>query len=690
MLLARPEQSLEEHLRNVSQNTKLFLSDTPYSQLGEVSGLTHDAGKQPSEWQKYLLGSSEQKMDHTSLGAQICYQKYGTQLGKILAYVVAGHHAGLHNEEDLQRRLEKDVGETVVSGLPEKIDFQPPKKATTFSPQFLIRMLFSALVDADCLDAERATSGYVRGVRQEKPKSLAQIKQQFSNKMQEMQENASKTLVNKIRREMLEDCISAAKMPSGFFSLTMPTGGGKTLSSCEFGLSHAENNGQDRIIYVIPFLTISEQNAAVLKDFAGKNAVLEHHSNFDFSEDLRSSLAADNWDYPIIVTTMVQFFDSLFSNKTSKCRKLHNIKNSVIILDEAQSIRLKYLKPCIAVLKELVDNYNCSVVFCTATQPAISKRKYFDFGIENITEIIQNPKKHFEFLRRTQVQFLGNLTNKELCDRILLSQKSTLVIVNTKKEATTIYRQIEFNNKYILTTNLCPKHRREKLAKIRQDLAANKRCIVISTSLIEAGVDISFPVVFRAINGLDAIIQGAGRCNREGELENFGQVFIYIPEEGLPFGDMKIAAQTTKTVMYKHKDIDTLDAIDEYFRDLYYQSNLDTKEIYHRLTCGVKNLSFPFKDIGRDFSFLDDEKTSLIVPYNSYARNFISSLEKYGPSRNLSRKLQQYAIQVRPKDVPNLPVEQKPKGGPFVLVDPNAYKENIGLDLNYECEPLIV
>ena len=339
------------------------------------------------------------------------------------------------------------------------------------------------------------------------------------------------------------------KERQGIFTLTVPTGGGKTLASLAFALEHALTHDMERIIYVVPFTSITEQISDVFRDVVKDDSVLEHHSAFDSSKmsDVglnKLKLAWEKWNYPIVVTTAVQFFESLFSNKPKKCRKLHNIVNSVVILDEAQSIPLEMLRPCMAMLNTLSKCFNVTIVLCTATQPALGKSDEFKDGFDDVCEIIPDPSKMALDMKRTRIVDLGDVDddvlvgrlvgNKEFfdhnddeIDNILKKHKQVLCIVNTRKRAKFLYERINTpNNAYHLSALMCPKHRSKKLKDIKNMLRADKSCIVISTSLIEAGVDIDFDVVYREINGLESIAQAAGRCNREG-LRKISDVYIF-------------------------------------------------------------------------------------------------------------------------------------------------------------------
>ena len=326
--------------------------------------------------------------------------------------------------------------------------------------------------------------------------------------------------INRRRRKILQECISSgSNTTENLMSLTVPTGGGKTIASMAFALNNAIKNGRQRIIYVIPYTSIIEQNAKVFAGIFGGENVVEHYSSAEYDdtdseEGNIKRLATENWDAPIIVTTNVQFFESLFSNRTSKCRKLHNIANSVIIFDEMQIIPEGFLKPCLKSIEQLTKQYNCTAVICTATQPSLEK--FFERQV--INEICSEVENNYDFFRRTTITVLERKLTKEEMSERLKNNSKVLCIVNKKKSANEIFEMLkDEENTFCLTTNLCSVHRSKILQQIKSCLEENKSCRVISTSLVEAGVDLDFPCVYREKAGLDNIIQSAGRCNREGK-----------------------------------------------------------------------------------------------------------------------------------------------------------------------------
>jgi CRISPR-associated endonuclease/helicase Cas3 len=551
-----------------------------------------------------------------------------------------------------------------------------------------IRMLYSALVDADFLDTERFVNKEKAQYRQGY-KSLHELARIFFERLESLQQKAPDTPVNHHRQRILAQCLSAAQNSKGLFSLTVPTGGGKTLSSMAFALKHAAKHSLERIVYVIPFTSIIEQNADVFRQMLGEDAVLEHHSNFEpDNEDHRSRLAAENWDAPVVVTTNVQFFESLFANRSSRCRKLHNIARSVVILDEVQTLPPPYLLPCLEALKELATNYKTSIVLCSATQPAIQKRDDFSRGLEGVREIIDAPQKLATALKRTQVSILPQTSDVELAGR-MAEYEQVLCVVNTRKHARNVYDAMSgADGLYHLSALMCPAHRSQKLSEIRQRLKDRRTCRVISTQLIEAGVDIDFPVVYRALAGIDSIAQAAGRCNREGKLE-LGQVFVFTPEAGIQSGHFRQTAQTAESVVRRHAaDVLSLAAIEEYFR-LYYWTKgdaLDEEGILSMLHAGCKSGDFPFKTIAERFRLIKDDMKPVIIPYDDNARSIIDVLDYCDYPASLARRLQKYTVSIWPTEWNALVASQDVvlKMGIFpVLMNMHKYDADVGFEPNF-------
>ena len=670
-------QLLSDHLTKVGnlakENARFFNGGV----LGELAGLLHDVGKYTEPFQKRLEGGK--RVDHATAGAKIALEKWG-RLGKILAYVVAGHHAGLANGVDpgndrstLEDRLKKIIPELDDIWLseiqiPDQLSFPPFKTAENFESfqcAFLIRMIFSCLVDADFLDTEEfylKLEGKTK--KRGKHPSLQQLKEVIDAHLAELKKKTGSEIpksVNNIRKEILNYTRDQAKLPPGLFSLTVPTGGGKTLTSMAFALDHAVIHNLRRVIYVIPFTSIIEQNAnvfrSVFKDL-GEDIVLEHHSAFDDDSFKGKSetkdklrLAMENWDAPIVVTTAVQFFESLFADRTSKCRKLHNISGSVIVLDEAQMLPLKLLRPTMAAIDELARNYQCSIVLCTATQPALLAPEFVNgFEKDSVREIAPNPAKLYANLDRVTVRYIGIQTDDQLAEKIGASRQ-LLVIVNNRRHARTLFDLIgDDDSHFHLTTLMCAAHRRVVLYTIRDKLRAGERCKVISTSLIEAGVDVDFPLVMRAETGLDSVAQAAGRCNREGlRSKQESEVLIFQSPDWKAPPELEQFAASLRHVLRNHQgDLLAPEAIKAYFEDVYWRKGdeLDAKALLKTHSDHYAKLSFPFQTIASEYRIIENVMCPIIVPFDDRAKALVEKLRYADYVGSIARQLQPYLVQV--------------------------------------------
>lgn len=676
-------QSLSAHLHEVGRLSSVKAESFDAPEIAESIGLLHDLGKYCEEFQQRLRGANI-RVDHATWGAKVAVEKYG-QLGTLLAYAIAGHHAGLANggEEQgskitsLTDRLDRELETELNSIWREEIELRdqlalPPLNITSvFQLAFFGRMLYSCLVDADFLDTEAfyvAAEG--RSPRNTDFPGLPQLQKTLSAYLSQPRFQNPEG-INKVRAHILKEVRNAAAEAPGLFSLNVPTGGGKTLTSLAFALDHAVQHGLRRVILVIPFTSIVEQNAAVFREALGalgEQAVLEQHSAFSAGQqqyadpDSREKLrqAAENWDAPIIVTTAVQFFESLFANRSSRCRKLHNIANSVVILDEAQTLPLKLLKPCVAAINELALNYKSSVVLCTATQPALYEEDGFKGGLKkaDVRELAPEPETLHRQLERVTVKHVGPLTDDELSAQ-LSAQQQVLCIVNNRRHARSLYEQIRrYPGSFHLTTAMCARHRSETLARIRERLKDGLPCRVVSTSLIEAGVDVDFPQVFRAEAGLDSIAQAAGRCNREGKLsasESAVNVFS-VASDWSPPPELEQYAQACASVFRRYPDAPlSLAAIRDYFCDVYWvkEKELDA----HRILKNIENggvAGIPYEWMARRFQMIESNMRPIIVPYiaedESAAQSKIADLlEKLAwadyPAA-IAKDLQRYLVQV--------------------------------------------
>jgi len=648
--------------------TRIFAKDFEAGEIGYNCGLVHDLGKYSLKAQLRLTKNGE-KVDHATAGAMEVFKVYNEGFAKIMAYCISGHHSGLldygseNKSPSLARRLYKKVedysGYKTEIVLPElsKRPFRIKNpKANPFYYYFLIKMLFSCLVDADFLDTEAFMNPEKFALRSQY-EELGKLQEIFNEYMNKLMQGAKNNKINQNRAEIYRTCVKAAKNPTGLFSLSVPTGGGKTLSSMGFALEHAKTNGLKRIIYVIPYTSIIEQNAQEYRDIFSDRNVLEHHSNFSFREDdlyetpSHLKLASENWDMPIITTTAVQFFESIFSKKTSRSRKLHNLSKSVIILDEAQMMPVQYLEVCVNALCEIATNYNSSVVLCTATQPNLQSVDFFSNTVE-IKEIIEEPDALYEAFRRTKINKIGEVTDAELVE-LLRGHKQALCIVNRRNHAELLFNALkDEENIYHLSTRMCPAHRKRTIKKIKEHLKAGNPCKVISTQLIEAGVNIDFPVVFRSMAGLDSIIQAAGRCNREGKKE-MAEVFVFTPTEkhAQPPKEIQMNVSEAESVFRNYDDPLSIEAINKYFELLYDSKNTDSKDLMGKIKNNAKSLEFPFAAISDVFKLIETPTISVIVPYKdgddeTDIEALLDELRFSEYPNSVIRKLQPYTVSI--------------------------------------------
>ena len=643
----------------------------------------------------------------------------------MLAFVLAGHHAGLADatggRSSLDGRLRKVV-EPIAAAPPDILsvscDLGSPalaiaarradEKRVAFQLALFTRMIFSCLVDADFL----ATEGFMNPAqavhRPDGKNQLAQMETALNAHLATLASAATDNEVNRTRKDVLTACLDAANQDPGLFTLTVPTGGGKTLASLAFALKHARHHGQNRVIYAIPFTSIIEQTADVFREVfkdLGNDVVVEHHSNVDSDakhETLRSRLATENWDAPLVVTTNVQLFESLFAARTSRSRKLHNLVGSVIVLDEAQMLPVDLLRPCLAVLRELAADYRCSIVLCTATQPALGYRDDFSIGLTGIREIIREPEQLYRQMKQVKVEFLRPLSDDELVEQ-LSGKESFLVIVNTRSHAARLCDAIQeelddAEGLIYLSTYLCGKHRAERINEIRQRLADGAHCRVVSTQLIEAGVDVDFPVVYRALSGIDSIAQAAGRCNREGTQES-ATVYVFEPTDIKLRGYLASLASSAREVAPDFDDLLAPAAVTRYFELHYWkqagENGWDDQSVMKCFPTPVAKFAFDFRTASERFCMIKDATKAVFVPYGREGEILIEQLRADGPSRWLLRRLQRYSVgvyeqvygQMIGRDVEELP------GGYAVLVNRDIYDEQRGLRVDmlgyHEPESLI-
>lgn len=676
-------QLLSDHLIAVGDLSKINANRFNGGEIAKYAGLLHDLGKYCPEFFERLNGSSR-RVDHATHGAKLAVERWGDdsnyKLGKIIAYCIAGHHAGLANGIDegqqrstLEQRLKLNAGKDIpeldpawlkeinlpVQLLAPNIELNPDREMVGFQMAFFIRMLFSCLVDADRVDTQNYYAKLDnKTISRGQHPSLSDLRDRLDTTLSKFESSNKKSELNQLRQHILQHSREQSAKEPGLFSLTVPTGGGKTYTSMAFALDHAITHKMRRVIYVIPFTSIIEQNAKVFREAFDDlgDAVIEHYSAFDANNIPNKTardtlnLAMENWDAPIIVTTAVQFFESLFADKPSKCRKLHNIAGSVIILDEAQTLPLKLLRPVMAAIDELTRNYQCSIVLCTATQPALNKTDNFYNGFENVREIAPEPKELFKQLKRVQVKNIDIQTDEQLAEQ-LISREQVLMIVNNRRHARALYDRIKDQSGAThLTTLMCAKHRTQVLDKVRADLKLGLPCRLISTSLIEAGVDVDFPCVLRAETGLDSIAQAAGRCNREGKrlLEKSEVLVFQSPDWPAP-RELDQLAGNMREVMRNHAgDLLAPEALNMYFKNVYWSKGkeLDSKNLLEEHQKHARNLSFPFQNIARDFRMIETHLKPVIIEFDKEAEGLVSALWAAESVGGIARKLQSYLVQI--------------------------------------------
>lgn len=711
---------LEEHLRCTAELARSRANSFQSHEWAELAGLWHDLGKFREPFQQYIreqtgfdrenahVEQGPKRVTHSTAGAVHAVQKLGPVYGHILAYLIAGHHAGLpdwtggrgslrfrlqESDEEYTQSLSETIPPDILEGdLPDL----PEVARGSHAIHLWMRLLFSCLVDADFLDTEQYMSPE-RANRRQADTNLSTLSGQFFQHMNSFRKAATPGPLNTIRQEIYDECLKAAENEPGIFSLTVPTGGGKTLSSLAFALAHARRHNKRRVIYAIPFTSIIEQNAAVFRNILGEEAVLEHHSNLDDSartETGRSRLASENWDAPLIVTTNVQLFESLFSSRTSRSRKLHNIVNSIIILDEAQQLPRQFHRPITQTMRQLSDFFGVTWLLCTATQPELGEQKdAFDRtqheGLGTVHEIIAQPAQLAEKLKRVEVimpepdaeplswDAVGEAASQEEC---------VLVIVNTRNHARELYNKLPDDGDNVhLSANMCPEHRSAVITNIRHRLAQRQKgdsrpLRVVSTQLIEAGVDVDFPVVYRAMAGLDSIAQSAGRCNREGTLAGKGTVTVFLPEQSAPPGFLRQGEQITLSLLHAGQLTEPLspDSIARYFNALNRKGSRDEHGICDLLRAEQTNdsaLDISFRSAAEKFRLIDDNGVGVIAPYcpegldESPVHDWLEQLEADSSARWLHRKLQRFSITLPESFAEKLQAQGAlyPKAGKLVI-----------------------
>jgi CRISPR-associated endonuclease/helicase Cas3 len=717
----REPHDLAEHLIRVSnlsaENAKYFGGD----EWARIAGLWHDLGKYRPRFQKYIRQASGFEADahikgetgrapHSTAGAILACERFGVA-GRVLAYLIASHHAGLYDwfggldarldSENSRAELDEALAEHPANNILDHGTFTPDLRAIPGGKDgfaLWVRMLFSCLIDADRLDTETYMDAGKSAQRGDWP-YLQTLLEQFDVFMANKSAVSDPTPVNQARADILRQCREKAHESPGLFSLTVPTGGGKTLSSMAFALEHARIYHQRRIIYVIPYTSIIEQTADTFRDIFG-DAVIEHHSNAETDPDKenhKSHLACENWDAPIVVTTNVQFFESLFAARTSRCRKLHNIVDSVVVLDEAQLLPPEFLQPILDVLNLLTKHYGVTVVLSTATQPALTTREYFDSqnnmrGLENVREIMDDPDALYAKLQRVKVHLPAEWNTPiswvALADEIR-RHDSVLTIVNRRKDARELWDLMPEGTLH-LSALMCGEHRSQIIQQIKARLKNGIPTCVVSTQLVEAGVDVDFPVVYRALAGLDSIAQAAGRCNREGGLVQ-GEVVVFVPSKPAPPGLLRKGEDACRSVLHAHTGQPLVRALfARYFEKLYYACNLDAQDIGELLKVDVQTLAVNFRTAAEKFKLIQDEDSlPVIVRYcgecgrDDTVGMLLNTLKKEGPKRWLMRKLQRYTVTVHRREAMKLLSQgdiEEAMPGLYVQISDWLYHPDLGLN----------
>ncbi|MCI8550897.1 MAG: CRISPR-associated helicase Cas3' [Lachnospiraceae bacterium] len=650
------EQTLQEHLQGTAKLAGEFAAAFGKQSLGEFVGGYHDIGKCSDGFQRRIRNpNSTETCDHSTAGALEAFK----MRQMTAAMCIMGHHSGLLDlggqmdmDGTVRGRMKKGLEGKIpdYSGWKEACPSLPTKNVpemdssqTAFGRYMETKFLYSSLVDADFLDTEEFMNG--EPAKRGGGDSLETLLRRLEDWLKERGWLEEKPGINGMRTELLRTAAAHGREAErGIYTLTVPTGGGKTVSSLYWALCHGVSHGLDRVIYVIPYMNIIEQTAKKFREILGEENVLEHHSNVIYEKDSGEErnplqLASENWDMPVVVTTAVQFFESLFHNKSSRCRKLHNIANSVVIYDEVQMLPASYWTPCIHAMEELSNSFRATQVLCTATQPAIT----FPKGTEP-EEITKNTKKQFEQLKRVTFVNGGQTSPEELADK-LKSHRQALCIVNTKRTARRLYELLEGREGcFHLTTMMVPAHREETLSEIRRRLEENLPCLVAATSLVEAGVDLDFPHALREQAGLDSILQAAGRCNRNGKRKSEESIVEVFSLEGKAPDSIRQQVDAARYIMEDDKEWDSLEAIEAYFRfwreKLRGEENLDRKKIMEKVD------RYAFREIAETFRLIDDDTYTVYIPWQEEGKRLLRELRGGKCGRGLFRKLERYSVNV--------------------------------------------
>ena len=697
-------QTNETHSEGVARMAARFASQFGMQDYGRVMGILHDKGKERRGFQQHIRQASGFDPDMSVLGPSehayiggVVSQTLFPKEHELFSNAIMGHHRGLYDDDEWKDKLKEAIPQE-ISPISLTDSLRIPDSIRAIKPKdvhHLERALFSCLVDADYLDTESFMDPEQSSLRSQ-GESLSVLLERLESYLHDLKENAAQSKVNDIRNQVQEWCRRSSVGMPGYYSLTVPTGGGKTLSSLLWALKHAVIHKKERIIIAIPYTSIITQTASVLRRVFGARNVLEHHSDVDYAENKSEftkslQLATENWDYPVIVTTNVQFFESLFSNKPSSCRKLHNIVNSVIILDEAQTLPSEFLHPIVDALETYHRVFHCSILFTTASQPTLSGEiigtnpsTRFD-ALPSIQEIIPREARLHDKLRRVRLHIDETAsTYAELSERIV-REKRVLCIVNTRKDAKEIFQRLPDDGiRMHLSRMMCPAHIRKSIHDLKEILQkpGHDPVRVVSTQLIEAGVDIDFPVVFRQEAGLDSILQAAGRCNREGR-ESICPTYVFslTKEHPLPPGYIS-QTNNARINMGKNYDWFSQEAMDCYFKQLYARVNsFDTHSIGYLLD---NPSCIMFESASEAFRLIDEDSVPVVVNWGK-GMELVMKWKQSGPSTALLRAFSQYSVNVRQRDfnaLVDLGAIQQLDEGLFFIDDTSYYREDIGLAIS--------
>lgn len=671
---------LRDHLTATGAAAAQFAGAFGAGRAGRLAGLLHDLGKYTPMFQKRLTGMSV-KVDHATAGAvevkNLLPDGSDAAMAELVAFAIAGHHAGLADRHQgggaLADRLKKTLEpldpvwrEEIT---PDAADLMPPfdwnKDKLPFQFGLLGRMIFSCLVDADYRDTESFYS-QVRGEAKDRDwpaldAIIDRLRADFDGHMAGLQTTSPLSDVNRLRRDILAHVRARADQPPGLFTLTVPTGGGKTLTSLGFALDHAKRHGLRRIIYAIPFTTVIDQTAGEFRKVLGEEHILEHHSAFE-EEKIKERqqrdklrLTMEDWAAPIVVTTNVQLFESLFSNRPSRCRKLHNLAGSVIVLDEAQTLPLNLLRPCMETLRELTANYGVSVVLCTATQPALDANDIKGGLPLAGRELAPDPQGLAAKFKRATIELGPEMGDEELV-RALAREPQALVIVNSRGHALSLYRRARdagLDGLIHLTTRQYAAHRQEILKNVREHLQQGQPCRLIATSLVEAGVDLDFPRVWRAEAGLDQITQAAGRCNREGKRPlDASLVTVFKARDNPPPFDIRQFVGDLDRMKDGFDDLSSPAAIKDYFGEVYWRKGdgLDAEKILDKFKISGMEANFSYRTVAEKFRMIQSGLAPVIIARDADARKALDRLKNPDTRPGaIARALQRYIVQVPPR-----------------------------------------